>query len=194
MAESESEKTGRITELLNRAPGIDDESAISADDLWELVYPELRKRATALYRKERAGQTLSPTAIVNEAYVRLATLEPREWQDRSHFYAVSSGIMRNVLIDHARAKTAKKRGGGDVRETLDETMFPSTPADEAGYRTAQHALDRLAEKHERAALGVALRVFGGLTVAEVAKELRISERTAKADWMIARVRLRQLLA
>ena len=178
---------------MNRPTGTDAASAISGDELWELVYPELRKRATALFRKERAGQTLSPTAIINEAYLRLATLGPREWKNRSHFYAVSSGIMRNVLIDHARAKTAAKRGGNDVRQTLDENMFPATQATDAGYRAAERALDRLAEKHERAALGVALRVFGGLTVSEVAKELGISERTAKADWMIARVKLRQLL-
>jgi RNA polymerase sigma factor (TIGR02999 family) len=186
-------KEGRITALLNKPTRTDDGEAISGDELWELVYPELRKRATALFKRERAGGTLSPTAIINEAYVRLATLEPREWEDRSHFYAVSSGIMRNVLIDHARARNAAKRGGGDPRQTLDENIFPTTNADEMGYRAAEQALDRLAEQHERAALGVALRVFGGLKVTEVAKELGISERTAKADWMIARVKLRTLL-
>lgn len=186
-------KQGEITELLNKAPGTPDETPMSGERLWELVYPELRKRAKALYGREAAGGTLSATAILNEAYVRLASEEPREWQDRSHFYAVSSGIMRNVLIDHARARTAAKRGGGATRQTLDENVFPAVNADDEGYRTVQEALDRLAEKHERAALVVALRVFGGLTVAEVAKELDVSERTAKADFMIARVRLRELL-
>jgi RNA polymerase sigma factor (TIGR02999 family) len=186
-------KSGEITELLNLAPGEDAAPPVSADRLWELVYPELRKRAQALHRKETASTTLSPTAIINECYVRLATLGPREWTDRSHFYAVSSGIMRNVLVDHARARTASKRGGKAVRESLDESVFPSTRADEAGYQEAARALDLLGERHERAALGVAMRVFGGLTVAEVAKELKISERTAKADWMIARVRLREIL-
>lgn len=186
-------KQGEITELLNKAPGTPDETPMSGERLWELVYPELRKRAKALYGREAAGGTLSATAILNEAYLRLASEEPREWQDRSHFYAVSSGIMRNVLIDHARARTAAKRGGGATRQTLDENVFPAVNADDEGYRTVQEALDRLAEKHERAALVVALRVFGGLTVAEVAKELDVSERTAKADFMIARVRLRELL-
>ena len=101
--------------------------------------------------------------------------------------------MRNVLIDHARARSAAKRGGGAVRQSLDENVFPSQSADDEGYRAAQEALEQLAEKHERAALVVALRVFGGLTVAEVAKELEISERTAKSDFMIAKVRLRELL-
>ncbi len=166
---------------------------MSGERLWELVYPELRKRAKALYGREAEGGTLSATAILNEAYVRLASQEPREWKDRGHFYAVSSGIMRNVLIDHARARTAAKRGGGATRQSLDESVFPSTNANDEGFRAAQEALDRLAEKHERAALVVALRVFGGLTVAEVAKELNIGERTAKADFMIAKVRLRDLL-
>jgi RNA polymerase sigma factor (TIGR02999 family) len=183
-----------ITELLNRAPGAPDETPMSGDRLWELVYPELRKRAQAIYRREGPGGTLSATAILNEAYLRLATQEPREWTDRQHFYAVSSGIMRNVLIDHARARTAAKRGGGATRQTLDENVFPAQSDDEAGFQAAQEALDRLAEKHERAALVVALRVFGGLTVTEVAKELGVSERTAKADFMIAKIRLREFLA
>jgi RNA polymerase sigma factor (TIGR02999 family) len=187
-------KRGEITELLNRAPESPDETPMSGERLWELVYPELKKRARALHRREAEGGTLSATAILNEAYVRLATDEPREWKDRSHFYAVSSGVMRNVLIDHARARTAAKRGGGAVRQSLDENIFPAQMADDAGYEAAQEALEKLAEKHERAALVVAMRVFGGLTVAEVAKELDVSERTAKADYLIARVKLRELLA
>jgi RNA polymerase sigma factor (TIGR02999 family) len=187
-------KAGEITELLNRPTDSPEETPMSADRLWELVYPELKRRARALYRREAEGGTLSATAILNEAYVRLATDEPREWRDRAHFYAVSSGIMRNVLIDHARARTAAKRGGGAVRQTLDENVFPSQRADDEGFQAARQALERLAEKHERAALVVAMRVFGGLTVTEVAQELGISERTAKADFMIARVRLRELLA
>ena len=190
---SRPSRPGEITELLNRAPDAPDETPMSGERLWKLVYPELRKRAKALYGREGPGGTLSATAILNEAYMRLATEEPREWKDRGHFYAVSSGIMRNVLIDHARARSATKRGGGATRQSLDENVFPSTKATDEGFRAAQEALDRLAEKHERAALVVALRVFGGLTVAEVAKELDISERTAKADFMIARVRLRELL-
>ena len=186
-------RPGEITELLNRPADSPEETPMSGDRLWELVYPELKRRARALHRREAEGGTLSATAILNEAYVRLDTDEPREWKDRAHFYAVSSGIMRNVLIDHARARSAAKRGGGAVRQSLDENVFPSQMADDAGYRAAEQALEKLAVKHERAALVVAMRVFGGLTVSEVAKELEISERTAKADFMIARVRLRELL-
>jgi RNA polymerase sigma factor (TIGR02999 family) len=183
-----SRGSGDITDLLN-APDLS-----RAAQLWELVYPELRRRAKNLLRSERPDHTLSATALINETYVRLATNEPREWKDRSHFYAVASGIMRHALIDHARARAASKRGGGAARTTLDESVFPAVEDSEAGFRVAEEALERLAEKHERAALVVAMRVFGGLTVEEVAAELGVSERTVKADWMVARARLARILA
>lgn len=185
-----SDRRGDITELLNTR---DLQDGSRADRLWRLVYPELRRRAKVLFKGERADHTLSATAVVNETYLRLATHEPSEWQDRSHFYAVASGIMRHVLVDHARQRTARKRGGGAARESLDESVFPAVGADEEGFRAAEEALERLAEKQERAALVVAMRVFGGLTVEEVASELGVSERTVKADWMVARSRLQRLL-
>jgi RNA polymerase sigma factor (TIGR02999 family) len=184
---------GEITQLLNRPTPDGKATPMSGERLWKLVYPELRRRAAFLSRRERIDNTLTTTAIINETYVRLATQEPREWKDRSHFYAVSSGIMRHVLIDHARARAAGKRGGGAVRQSLDENVFPAIRADEEGVRAAGEALDLLARRHERAATVVALRVFGGLTVSETARELGIAERTVKADWMIARVRLREML-
>ena len=185
-----SRDDGNITEMLNRP----DTDSSPADQLWELVYPELRRRAGNLFKGERSGHTLSATAVVNEVFVRLASTGAREWQDRSHFYAAASGIMRHVLIDHARARTAGKRGGGAVRESLDESIFPSVASDEAGFQVVREALDLLAREKERAALVVALRVFGGLTVAEVAEELSVSERTVKSDWITARVRLKIILA
>jgi RNA polymerase sigma factor (TIGR02999 family) len=187
MAPGDPKRRGEITELLNTTA-----DGKPADRLWELVYPELRRRARSMVRGERSGHTLSATAVVNEVFVRLATDSPRQWKDRSHFYAAASGIMRHVLIDHARSRAAEKRGGGAVKETLDEGVFPAVPADEQGFRAAEDALDELALKHNRAALVVALRVFGGLTVPEVAEELDVSERTVKADWMIARLRLREI--
>lgn len=180
-----------ITGLLNATENAGD--GASADTLWELVYPELRRRAGNLFRGERRDHTLSATSVVNEAFVRLASQGPKEWKDRSHFYATASQIMRHVLVDHARGRRAEKRGGDAVKQTLDEAVFPSVAADDAGYDVAGDALDRLAETHERAALVVALRVFGGLTVPEVAAELQVSERTVKSDWVTARVRLKQLL-
>ena len=178
-----------ITLLLNRS----NDTESPADQLWELVYPELRRRARNLFKNERADHTLSATAIINEVFVRLTTASAREWQDRTHFYSAASGIMRHVLIDYARARTSEKRGGANVRETLDENVFPAIAASEAGYQEARDALDRLALENDRAATVVALRAFGGLTVEEVTLELSISERTVKSDWVTARVRLKSIL-
>ena len=183
-------QSGEITGLLNAPSG---EEAESPDHLWELVYPELRRRARGLMRGERVDHTLSATGVVNEAFMRLATLGPREWEDRSHFYATASGIMRNVLIDHARARAAVKRGAGGGKVPLSEELFAALPADDEGFFQVTEVLDRLAEKHERAALVVSFRVFGGLSVEETAIELGVSERTVKADWAVARARLQKLL-
>jgi RNA polymerase sigma factor (TIGR02999 family) len=117
-----------------------------------------------------------------------------EWKDRSHFYAVASGIMRHVLIDHARSHRADKRGGGAAKQELDESVFPSIRDDEAGFREADRALETLAQEHERAALVVALKVFGGLTIPEIAREVKVAERTVKNDWALARERLGEILS
>lgn len=182
--------TGEITGLL-RIAGKD---TSMADQLWELVYPELRKRAASHVRNERSDHTLSPTAVVNEAFVRLSTRMAHEWEDRSHFYNVASGIMRHVLIDHARRHRAQKRGGGAIKQELDEAVFPAVTANDEGFRVAERALEILASEHERAALVVTLKVFGGLTIPEIAKEVRVAERTVKNDWAMARDRLRSILA
>lgn len=183
------ERAGEITGLLNRASS----EAGGADRLWELVYPELRRRAGAIFHGERDGHTLSATAVVNETFVRLSTREPHEWDDRSHFYAVAAGVMRRVLIDHARTRTAQKRGGGARKEPLDESLFPAIGTDEEGITAAAEALERLAEDHDRASLVVALHVFGGLTFPEISNELAVSERTVKNDWSLAKEELRRLL-
>ena len=186
----ERNATGEITGLL-RVAG-DDTSA--ADQLWELVYPELRRRAGGLIRNERSDHTLSATAVVNEAFVRLSTRMAHEWEDRSHFYNVASGIMRHVLIDHARSHRAEKRGGGAAKQELDESLFPSVQADNEGFRVAERALEIFANEHERAALVVTLKVFGGLTIPEIAREVKVAERTVKNDWALARDRLGEILA
>lgn len=181
--------TGEITGLL-RVAGQDTRAA---DQLWQLVYPELRKRAAYLVKNERNDHTLSATAVVNEAYVRLASRDAHEWEDRSHFYNVAASIMRHVLIDHARSHRAGKRGGGAAKQELDESVFPSVAADKAGFRIAEEALNALAQEHERAALVVTLKVFGGLTIPEIAGEVRVAERTVKNDWALARERLASIL-
>ncbi len=182
--------SGEITGLLRIA--VDDSTV--ADKLWELVYPELRKRAAFLVQRERSDHTLSATAVVNEAFVRLSSRMANEWKDRSHFYAVASSIMRHVLIDHARSHRADKRGGGAAKQELDESVFPSIRNDEDGIGEAERALDALAQESERAALVVALRVFGGLTIPEIAREVKVAERTVKNDWALARERLAEILS
>lgn len=181
---------GEITELLRVA----EIGQSTADELWALVYPELRKRAGGLVRGERSDHTLSATAVVNETFVRLSAKEAKDWEDRSHFYTVAAGVMRHVLIDHARARGAAKRGSGASKQELDESVFPSVQDDEKGFREAERALEVLAAEHERAALVVALRVFGGLTMGEIAKEVGVAERTVKNDWALARDRLAIILA
>ncbi len=189
MASDETLGTGEVTSLL-RVAG---EDASMADRLWALVYPELRRRAQNLVRNERSDHTLSATAVVNEAYVRLSTRMAHEWEDRSHFYNVASGIMRHVLIDHARSHRAEKRGGGAAKQELDESVFPSVQADDEGFQIAERALEALAREHERAALVVTLKVFGGLTIPEIAAEVKVAERTVKNDWALARDRLAEIL-
>jgi RNA polymerase sigma factor (TIGR02999 family) len=185
-----SAKAGEITGLLRIAS----EDTNMADQLWELVYPELRKRAAYLVRNERSDHTLSATAVVNEAFVRLSSRMAHEWEDRSHFYNVASGIMRHVLIDHARSHLADKRGGGARKLELDESVFPSVQANDDGLRIAEQALEIFASEHERAALVVTLKVFGGLTIPEIAREVKVAERTVKNDWALARERLGAILA
>ena len=182
-------QAGEITGLL-RVAG---QGTMMADQLWQLVYPELRKRAAYLVKNERSDHTLSATAVVNEAYVRLASRDAHEWEDRSHFYNVAASIMRHVLIDHARSHRAGKRGGGATKQELDESIFPSVTADDEGFRVAEQALETFAQEHERAALVVTLKVFGGLTIPEIAREVRVAERTVKNDWALARERLAVIL-
>ena len=188
--QTDSEGTGEITSLLRGAAG----DSTMADALWLRVYPELRKRAARLVRGERTDHTLSATAVVNEAFVRLSSRMATDWEDRSHFYAVASGIMRHVLIDHARGHRAGKRGGGATKQELDESVFPSIHDDDEGFRVAEEALEKLAAEHERAALVVALKVFGGLTIPEIAGEVKVAERTVKNDWALARERLAVFLS
>ena len=183
------ERPGEITQILTM-PG---HETAAADRLWELVYPQLRRMAQAHFKNERSHHTLSATAVVNEVYIRLTKSAPLDWEDRSHFYAVASDVMRKVLIDHARKHNAEKRNAGVSHLPLDEEIFPTDSSDASAYDSAEQALDRLAKENERAALVVGLKVFGGLTIPEIGRELKISPSTVKTDWDTARARLAVLL-
>ena len=148
------------------------------------VYAELRRLAAAYLRRERPGQTLQPTALVNEAYVRLVGQHPR-FQNRAHFCAIAANAMRQILVERARARHAQKRGGGAARVTLDEGLLRS-PEPAVDLQALDEALTRLAALDSRQARIVELRFFGGLTLEETAEALAISPATVKRDWSVAR--------
>lgn len=150
----------------------------------EAEYHELRAVAQRYFRHERPGHTLQPTALVHEAYLRVAR-RPGQWRDRSEFLAVAGREMRRVLVDHARRRGAAKRGAGLVRVALDESVVSSEDA-EVGLLDLAEAVTELGRLDPCAAHVVDLRLFGGLTIGEVARELDVSERTVEEDWRMAR--------
>lgn len=162
------------------------------DRLVPLVYDELRRLARSQRRRASSGQTLDTTGLVHEAYVKLAAQEGLEVRDRGHFLAVAACAMRQVLVDFARARMAAKRGGGGVRETLDEGMA-SLDAEVETVLDVDRALERLRAHDERLARVVECRYFAGLDEQETAEALGVSLRTAQRDWMKARAWLREAL-
>lgn len=164
----------------------------SADILLSLVYDELRKIAAQYLRKERSGHTLQPTALVHEAYMKLVDISDINWQDRAHFFAVSANVMRHILVDHARAKLAEKRGGDAERIALDDAISLSNEPD-VDVLAVDEALKELAEFDEQQARIVELRFFGGLTIEETAHVAGISPATVKREWAMAKAWLHRKL-
>ncbi len=154
--------------------------------LFEAVYSELRGMAAAFLRNERADHTLQPTALVNEAYLRLLGVSNAEWESRAHFFKMASTVMRHILVDHARARRAHKREGRLMRVTLDDEPSAFSTADLERVLAVDEALQRLAEWDARQAKVVELRYFAGFDVAETADILGVSEKTVKRDWSMAR--------
>jgi RNA polymerase sigma factor (TIGR02999 family) len=171
-----------VTELLHRtADGSKDAEAA----LIAVVYSELRQIARRLMRGEAANHTLQPTALVHEAYLRLAQPKGVAFNDRTHFFAVAATVMRRILVDYARAKRADKRGGGE-RSAVD-LLGPSINLDEPERVLAiDVALNRLSQLDERQARIVELRFFAGMTIDEIAEALEISPSTVKREWQLAR--------
>lgn len=171
-----------VTGLLMRIRNGDREAE---QQLIPLVYDTLRRLAANCMRQERADHTLQPTALVHETYLRLLGRGPDEWKCRSHFFAVAAQTMRRLLVDHARAHLAGKRGGLRKRVELDDRLLYAEdhPAE---LIALDEALERLAAIDERQARVVELRFFGGLSVEEAAKVLEVSDKTVKRDWAMAR--------
>jgi RNA polymerase sigma factor (TIGR02999 family) len=170
-----------ITGLL-RAWAEGDREAL--DRLMPVVYAELRRAARNYMRRERRSHTLQATALVNEVYLRLVDITGVRWQDRAHFFAIAASMMRRILLDAARARTAGKRGGSELRITLDEDV---AAADQAHDLIAiDDALRALSKMDPRKSQVVELRFFGGLSIEEIAEVLRISPQSVKRDWRLAR--------
>jgi RNA polymerase sigma factor (TIGR02999 family) len=174
--------TGNITSLLlELRTGNEDVMT----RLMPQVYRELRRLAAHYMKRERSDHTLQPTALVHEAYLRLVGQTERNWQNRAHFFAVAASAMRVVLVDHARAKVAQKRGKGEVCVEFSETLSLTAP--EPRHLLALDAvLKRFEQIDPRASRVVELRWFVGLDVKEVAHVMEISEKTVQRDWNFAK--------
>ena len=155
------------------------------DALLPIVYEELRRRAAAYLRRERPGQTLQPTALVHEAYLRLMKDRPDRWQNRAHFCAIAAHSMRQILIERARARHALKRGGSPPRVTLDEGLVAGEMRS-IDLLALDEALGRLEGLDPEQARLVELRFFGGLTIEETAEAMGTSPATVKRHWTVAR--------
>ena len=157
----------------------------SVDSLLPIVYQELRRLAASYLRRERPGQTLQPTALVHEAYLRLLKDRPDRWQNRAHFCAIAAHSMRQILIERARARGALKRGGAQPRVTLDEALVAGGERS-FDFIALDQALERLNALDPEQARLVELRFFGGLTIEETAEAMQISPATVKRHWTVAR--------
>jgi RNA polymerase sigma-70 factor (ECF subfamily) len=171
-----------ITRLL-QAWGSGDAQAL--ERLTPLVYGELRRIARRHMAGERAGRTLQTTALVNEAYLRLVDSAHVRWQDRAHFFAISSQLMRRILVDAARERGSAKRWGAMGRAEFDEGMIVAKGRDRE-LLALDEALDRLAQVDARKAKVIEMRFFGGLSVEETAEVLRISPQSVMRDWKLAK--------
>jgi len=173
---------GEVTQLL-KAMHAGDPAA--AGDLLPLVYAELHRIASAYMRRERADHTLQPTALINEAFLRLVG-EDIDWTNRGHFIGLAAHVMRRVLVDYARQHNAERRAGGLLRVEMDDNLAIS-PQRLDEVLVVDQAMEHLAEKSRRQAQVVELRYFGGLSVEQVASVLGVAPRSVKRDWSLARI-------
>jgi len=166
--------------------------AAALDELYRIVYDELRRLAHRYMSRENAGHALQTTALVNEAYLRLADAKDLKWQDRAHFFAVSANVMRRILIDEARARRAERRGGDNLTIALDEAL-DAQGGEDLDLIALDLALDGLAKFNRRQSRVVELRYFGGLSVEETAEVLKVSADTVMRDWRFAKAWLKREL-
>jgi len=170
-----------VTRLLE---AMNDGDPEAGDRLIPIVYDELRRLATAYMRRERGGHTLQPTTLVHEAYLKLVDQRSVLWQGRSHFFGIAAQAMRRILVDHARRRTASRRGGGRRDTLLDD--YPAPEENPLDLISLDVALEQLMRVDARQARTVELRFFGGLSVEETARVLGVSQVTVKRDWRHAK--------
>jgi RNA polymerase sigma factor (TIGR02999 family) len=183
MAAADGGGPSHVDDLVERATRGD---TMALETLMPLVYAELRRHAAHYLKGERPGQTLQPTALVHEAYLKLLKDRPERWQNRAHFCAIAAHAMRQILIERARARDALKRGGGQPRVTFDEGLQAAAADSEVDLLSLDAALDRLAALDAGQARIVELRYFGGLSIEETAEAMGISPATVKRHWAVAR--------
>lgn len=172
-----------VTQLLI-AWGNGDKAAL--DQLMPLVHEELRRLARHYMSRERPGDTLQPTALVNEAYLRLVDQEDMRWENRAHFFGIAARIMRQVLVDRARARNAAKRGGGDYKLDLTDISDLPDQGRQLNLLALDHALDGLASFDPQQSRIVELKFFGGLSIEETAVVIGVSPATVKREWALAK--------
>jgi RNA polymerase sigma factor (TIGR02999 family) len=178
----QQEPSNPVTELLVRWRGGDREAL---EELMPLVYDELRRLAHHYLRRERADHTLQSTALVHEAYLRLAGQNAPQWQNRAHFFGIAAHIMRQILVEYARGRNADKRGGSALTLTLDEAVAISQGTD-VDVVALDKALSELSDLDAQQGRIVELRFFAGLTIEDTSEVLGISPATVKRDWVTAR--------
>jgi RNA polymerase sigma-70 factor, ECF subfamily len=184
---NDDERSAPITRLLIEWS---DGRREALESLVPLVYEDLRRIAGGYMGREPAGHALQPTALVHEAYVRLIDQRRVKWRNRAHFFGVAAGMMRRILVDHARLRRAEKRGGGWERITLADQPADGTTPDVVDLLTLNESLERLAAFDPQQERIVELRYFGGLTIDETAEVLGISAATVVREWTIAKAWLR----
>ena len=179
-----------ITQLLTRWSNGDQEAL---DKLMPMVYSELRKLANNYLRRERRDHTLQPTALVNEAYLKLIEQKAAKWQNRAHFYGIAAQLMRRILVDHARQKHAEKRGGSDQQRLSITSAGKLVAKADLDVLALHEALEELATIDPQQERIVELKFFGGLSIEETAEVLGIGHATVEREWKIARAWLRRKL-
>ncbi len=185
------ETSGPVTQWLTRMREGDEQAL---DRLIPLLYEDLRDIARAHLRRERSAHTLNATALVNEAYLRLSNQEKLLPENRKQFFLVASRTMRRVLVDYARARKRKKRGSGELPIPLEEAQIALSESGADEILALDEAIERLAQKNERAAQMVQYRFFGGMTLAETAELLDVTVKTIQRDWLLAQAWLRKEIA